>query len=537
MEISSQCDKEKESIASVLSQLKEKIKANRLNSKLKDQLFPEKINLGQVSPFPQILQSFSNIPKTRTLSKSKTTIVSRFQPKKSEKNPNELIPFQSNSCEIKEASKILPFNGLQIQIQIPIQKERKKIFSRSMKEDQADIKISLNNTEKKNYKERFVSESGKKISLSPLRVEKSFNFSISPKNDPFHCSSILKKSYFSSFSSIIDRKHDYNNSPYPYCSIKQTGTIQRIIPISKPSYPKPEVSCACISKHIASSFEETSDFLPKLLEVRDKIPSLSRIFFYPQSVFNFQTLFIINYDSIITSAPVPIHVWKLFASISQQFQLILIISNTNPKKNDIPLEFEKRKIILAGLYYSNSMTVHSRELAKLLNYSQIYIDFHCKSPEKDCLIVTGHRLIEEPDDISDVVALNFGIKPKLNVENAPVATFEYPNTPYAVLMGKSEVLSRGSFLGKIVDDILAMIKKFQNFLGKFEFSQIFRMEKYKIVETAIADFILFETMQRNLFKSIYQDSEAHQRFQYCTVHSRHYLKYPSNYPKTLFVIK
>ena len=193
---------------------------------------------------------------------------------------------------------------------------------------------------------------------------------------------------------------------------------------------------------------------------------------------------------------------------------------------------------LAGLYVSYSLHNISRETSRLQNYFQIYADYDCKNPQKNCLIVTNHKLEEECIDADELITKTQGIYPKLNAERLPVCTKEYPNIPCVVLLPHYDICSSFTLISKIANDILICLVDFKPFRDTFDFYQFLRNADYIFIETTVS----YQILLNSLIKFFYNDPNENKRdlerdyLVYCKLHNRYYINYPKTHPLSTFII-
>ena len=210
----------------------------------------------------------------------------------------------------------------------------------------------------------------------------------------------------------------------------------------------------------------------------------------------------------------------------------------NNRQDCILQAFEKQKIRLAGIYAAHSLSGNNREAEKLQNYNQIYIDFECKNPKTSCMLIACHKYVDEPEKIEDLIYLNRGIKPKLNLERSPVSSFEYPNCPFTVLLPDYRINDRITVLDSILNDLANFVKGFKAYKDTLDFGEFFKKFEYFVIESIVPHHVLLNTIQKKIFKEDLKNDKKEKDFVvFCKLHNRYFLNYPKTYPMNSYVVK
>lgn len=360
--------------------------------------------------------------------------------------------------------------------------------------------------------------------------------------DPFYYANMIKSSNFSAFHTILDRKNEMVSNPFPYCS-RIGKSPKKQLPVKlKPSpllINLPE--CKCMIKNES---EEEKFALPDLLEIKAHIPSLLKIFFYPQNVTCFRNLVIINFEGALGYFTSVLYIktgaLKVLQKLSKLFQLVLIVSLETSGKDEIVQKFSEKKIQLAGVYASHCPANMTREAGKLLNYSQIFADFDCERPNENCMIITSHRFAEEFTNTEKVISLHRGLGAKLNINRVPICSSEYPQSPCVVLLPDYNYCTEISVINEIAEVLAKSVKNFRAFRETFSFENFFKNSGFCLVPSVKPYHVLLDCLVKNIHQTR-NNSEMAENYEknligYCKLHSRYYLNYPKSNPVNLFVI-
>lgn len=388
----------------------------------------------------------------------------------------------------------------------------------------------------------------KTISLTQTRL----SLSMSPANaasvseDPFHFANMIKNSCFSPFHSILDGQNEYTSNPFPYCSrIAKQVNLKTIIKKKKKLKPLPTYACRCAGKfRILSGKEEQKIILPKVYELKRKVPFLSRVHFYPQRVQSFRNLIILNFEGTFGHNKQGLIVkkgtWKILKVLSSFFQLILVISNRGLLRDKLTQVFDEKGVKLAGIYISYCTNKVSREIEKVQNYSQIYEDFDCMNPSKNCAIISCHRLADFSENMNDFIYRKQGTGLKLNSEKVPVVCQEYPVSPFVILLPSFDISTDLNFLNEITEKIALIMQNFKSYKETFDFSEFFKNSDFKIIASHAPQSVVVETLLGNFYNCDPDKEDAtvlEKNFiMHCKIHNRYYVKYSKCQPLTYFVI-
>ncbi|OMJ85300.1 hypothetical protein SteCoe_13393 [Stentor coeruleus] len=530
--------------------------------------FEEKsmINLPDIAPFEK--KAFRH---NFALKKNKTLKVLGASDNDSEfRKPKQSI-FDSTEKHKRDTSN--SFISVKLKIHTPIQKKRipaaKSTENLATPGDNVKIEISMLGESEIPF---ATTTSSSTLSMPPVLYSSNCNFSQlkfrnkrinnieyigktplptkNPIEDPFYYANMKKNASFSSFRNILDGQHEVFNKPYPYFG--KTGKAQSkaktIIKKCKALLLRKEMECKCPQKNVFSrklariTNDEIRKALPRLVEVKLHVPILSRIHFYPQKVKCFKNIVIVYFEGtfgIFSSKLTVKHgVWKLLRKLSNLFQLILVIPSTNSR--EIILQyFELKKILIAGVYSIHSLIKIPKSSYKFQDYSQIYIDFDCQFPHKNCIIIANHKLFDECEKLENFIYQNSGL-PKLNAEGIPVSSYEYPETPHIILLPDARIESDSNLLEKVVGILSNALKDFRSFRDNFNFGDFFTGDNVGVVRTCVAHHLFLESMYENPMR-VYQFCDKNysgSRYViYCKVHGRYYREFPMEYPIQNFIVK
>jgi hypothetical protein len=225
--------------------------------------------------------------------------------------------------------------------------------------------------------------------------------------------------------------------------------------------------------------------VPILLHIhrlRLLIPGLSRIHFNPKDIFRKMRLIIINlFDFNWFDSKNP-KILQVLKKISKNFQIVFIIKDFS----EILLEkCEEFNFHISGVYFINSTFENHKDLAKCLDYSQVFLDFECKNLYEDVLVVTCH-LLDEDADLPESLIFDQSYQPKVYVDRIPVASLEYPEGPLVFLLPVIEKSSYCLFLYKLCK----MIQKRISWTSEMTFPELFNFRSFLISDQSFYSVIL-----------------------------------------------
>ena len=555
----------KVNLSAVLSDIRKKIQVRKAKFRIQNTFSIDNNRSPHNAIFPQLPLESKNYIQVSKIKKKSATITNKAL---NHRNSESDYQLKGTSLKFTEIDKSSSFNTSKIKMHNPIKKTKIKSLIALpsvivVKAEDNDL-FSSNHTEKKAMLNKTGNNSGDlKIDRSPsihMKLNSSLIVDVSPvsikdiPSDPFHCSIIIKSPAFSPFGSILDKRYEYSGSSFPYFS----RMAEPIFKLHKRNKGKANTTilskvCNCKSNKIdkfnylsLQRKSDTENCLPTLSQFLNRIPSLTRFFYYPQKVACFRNLIILNFEAIF----VPINkkkyniepeTWSTLLKLSSYFQLILVVSSTNKSRESIFQEFERQQIKIAGFYLWNSVISRNGEALKLQDYSQIYLDYECKYPEMSSIILTSHKIIDEVENLEDIISLDLGIRPKLNIERVPVSSLEYPETSCTVLLPKIEIGHSNIFLEAFTNNLIGSLQNFKSLIEIFNFITFFHDFKYCIIQSGIANQLLLEMLLPNLIQNEKKDHipfrSSKNYIDHCKTHDRYFINYPGSLPKTTFIIK
>jgi hypothetical protein len=109
---------------------------------------------------------------------------------------------------------------------------------------------------------------------------------------------------------------------------------------------------------------------------------------------------------------------------------------------------------VSGIYLAGSCFDIKGKFDRCLDYSQIYLDFSCKSIYKNVLIVTCH-LLADGENLENSLIMSQSLHPKILAERVPIPCIEYSSTPIIFLL---PCYSKDSYLSSL-HQLFRTIKK------------------------------------------------------------------------------
>lgn len=365
--------------------------------------------------------------------------------------------------------------------------------------------------------------------------------------DPFYYGNIIKNSNFSAFRSLFDGSSDINTLSYPIKWKKgkvivkpkpcknstKIARLNRVLNCKCPNFAKKESIVQATQADIKES-------LPSLREVKKTIQTLYRVHFFPQKAQCFKNLILVNFDGTLgyfkNSFSKKKGTWKLLQKLSTYFQIVLIIHNKMLK--DIILQvIESKKIIISGIYCVNDNPNVLKRCRNFLDYSQIYYDFEVSTPNHNCLVITCHNLSENPENPEEMI-FDYGRRfTHLLVAGIPVASSEFTETPFVMIVNNIELEKDCSVFQSFVVDLVQFFVDFRCFRDSFDFARFFYKLGYNICKTFKAHHLFLDFVDGHLLDKDYTKEENKSRkVVFCTQHCRYYKQFRFNKPANYFVI-
>lgn len=237
----------------------------------------------------------------------------------------------------------------------------------------------------------------KKISL----VRKIKKKVLKTANDPYYFANIVTSSNFTPFYKLLNIYADTLGN-FSYCNkaCKENLRSEIVIPfVENKSLP-----CKCGEKNGKRKGNGGS------------WPFLTMVYHDLRRVICIGKLLIVNLESVLLENSRVFRSWILefFQEFCQIFNVVIVTCRQGEHVASEVLEiFALENLSISGIY----QVVNSEANQGLLDYSQIFIKFHCMNPRKSCLIITHHRLYD-PSEVTaeEMIGKKIGTRVKFNTE-------------------------------------------------------------------------------------------------------------------------
>ena len=260
------------------------------------------------------------------------------------------------------------------------------------------------------------------------------NIRLKTSKDPFYFTNILANPKFSSFYDLLNIFSD-SSSNFPYCSRinrnypRPLNTIPVSIENDKPHNCKEIVKISLMDKKPLYD-----NHLASIKEIRKYKPWVNSIYLNIQETSCLNKMIIINLQSIVIKDTLILrpNLSKPIKSLIPHFLIILVNSNTELLLSEIFSALKQEEIIVSAVYEINNP---GNKTEKIIDYSQIFIDFDIQFPNKDCIIITHHNICDETEvKDSGIIGKKIGSGIKLFSERIPLPSIEYPCMPVSILL-------------------------------------------------------------------------------------------------------
>ncbi|OMJ65431.1 hypothetical protein SteCoe_38237 [Stentor coeruleus] len=313
--------------------------------------------------------------------------------------------------------------------------------------------------------------------------------------DEFYFENMLKNPNFTSFQLILDFNPENSAYAFPYFGKPTKVISKRKSPIKKLNMIQTNFKQPLFTS--AGYIHYDSHTVFPLSEVKKNIPSLSRVYYHPRNVTLGKNLLIINveetlgiYKSEIVIRPKISDLLKQLCSI---YQVIMIIQLNDSKNQDFLLWLEIEEVKVAGIYSRENILSFDKEISKLQDYSQVFIDFKCINPNEHAFIISCHSIVES-DELEDFICYKGGIITRLYAFRIPIASKEIPSQPFLYLLPSSHFHVKMEILKRVFK---YFIRATNTNKESINFTSFVSVSKFK----TFASTKVYEMFLKNLGKS------------------------------------
>ena len=260
-------------------------------------------------------------------------------------------------------------------------------------------------------------------------------------SDPYHVNNIMKNPKFTTFACLLDFQADPQVNPFQY--------FEKAVKIRASISLKKKISGLHSRKH--EKIKSCSDELPYLMStnrLKLLIPCLSRLYYHPKNIFQEAKIIIVNlFDLNVISS----RILKKIKKIMNDYQIVFVVEEFC---DDLLAMCKHEAFHVSGIYLAGSSFDVKGKLDRCLDYSQIYLDFACKSVYKNVLIVTCH-LLADGENAENSLVMSQSFHPKILAERIPVPCIEYSSIPITFLLPR---YSKDSYLSNL-HQLVRIIRK------------------------------------------------------------------------------
>jgi hypothetical protein len=317
----------------------------------------------------------------------------------------------------------------------------------------------------------------KKISLLKPVEEKTRTIRVyKPIKDPYFVGNLLSRQNFTSFQVLLNLLNE-QVSVFPYSKIN-------------PSTVPAEVKLENFKRKTAETlktFKSPSLKLEKIKEIREKYSWVKRIYFNIQKVDCMTKAFIVNLPCVFDKSGFLDTAVESFRLLEGHVHLILVIPSESLLVS-VTQSAERWKIAFSAIYSIESKENNKKikKNQKLLDYSAIFLDFHCFEPSEDCLIFAVHD-IEDFDGMTqdEMIGLQVGSSVKLFVQNIPLNSQEFSKQPVTVLMFQTEIDQDCENLLKAAEIFLGFLRFNFSLRNNFNLTMVLKESNWDLVESCL----------------------------------------------------
>ena len=326
--------------------------------------------------------------------------------------------------------------------------------------------------------------------------------------DDYHYSNMLINPKFTSFYDLLQVHLDIF-SYFPYCSrlnLETQNTKLALIPIKpfKPFHSKLEVI-----KHGPSLClkPKTGNLLLEIDQIRQLIPYFSSVYLSKRRATCNNNLIIINFETIKQPQDLQLrpNISLVLQKLSPHFQLVLTITPAI-SISDIMKLFKSEEIKVSGIYSLNTNHLSSRSKShRLADYSQIFLDFKCKLPSRQCFIVTNHCIWDtEEVTTKDFIGHQIGNHIKLNAEHIAVRSKEFPDIPLHILANNNKIPDDFKMFRKVSKQLISCLAQDYKQKEYFEFYSLLIHQPCKLISSNLPHKFLANLMGKTLSSQIFE---------------------------------
>lgn len=345
-------------------------------------------------------------------------------------------------------------------------------------------------------------------------------------NDAYYFVNIFQSGKIASFYSLLNIFTENTNS-YPYCTRTKEPPKPEIPIIPNGEIPKDWVKCTCRQGLIDADEDLSIKKFPLIEQIQEFYAFATPIFFKLQNVSCITKAIIINFEAIyeektlsITSAAK-----KALKLLNGCFHLVFVTNNPT-NLTTILLQSEVENLNISGVY--KIANIKSKRVY-YMDYSQIFLDFQCSNPRKDCLVVSNHNIFDYKEQFTeDMIGYRIGTTIKINIEKAPIISSEFDIQPITILLPNPNYPWKFSFFVEFAEDLSEYILENYYFRNTCDFESILENKHYNIVSTSL----IYQAISLNL-DYLDPNSDTTNKEQ-CPIHYSKYKKTHENARCNLF---
>ena len=339
-------------------------------------------------------------------------------------------------------------------------------------------------------------------------------------SDPYYYTNITAGCNFTPFYNLLGIYTD-NLGNFSYFKTVSKDNIRSEIIMASPELIRKSTqrTYRVENSKTAQMFKEDTprknEFLNSKENIKKYWPWVSSIYHNPQKVKCIAKLFIVNFESIVLESNFTIRtqIAEAFKSLKDYFHLIIVTSKSESKIANLEILalFESMDLEVSAIYQIINMKKHSRHI---IDYSQIYCEFRCVNPRRDCLIISHHSLcdIQEVHE-SEIVGRNLGTRTKFHMDRIPIPSLEMKLQPIFILLNNPLLESQVEILGKISQDLIDFLENNYYQRNSFDFEAFMKEKEYKLIWCDLPYKEAIRSMQA-------YDKPQAQEMQYCPKYTR-----------------
>lgn len=308
-------------------------------------------------------------------------------------------------------------------------------------------------------------------------------------DDQYHYMNILINPKITSFYELLHIHLDIVSS-FPYYSRLGVDTNTEKIVLFEVN-PSKKNECLCrISDHVQEYLN-----LPLSADLEAIIPYFSPVFYSKRTVSCMNNLIIINFETIKQQESTLFRpgITKTLQSLAPHFRIILTVSSY--KLGQEVLELCKKERIKTSAIYTICMN-KAVQNTRIANYSRIFEDFHCASPNKQSLILTSHCIWDvENLEKNVLVGEKIGLTIKIYADQLSIDTAEFPRSPMQIIINHNRLSENFELFKKIARFLILALSQTYQQRENFDFQNILST-KFGLTRTNLPQLALTTILDR-----------------------------------------